>query len=351
MLGPTEFRDLVSGRRRGLGASALRGLLRVAEVPYTLAVIDSQSPLRSRPRRVHRVSVPVDQRRQSHARRHRQNADGQMARANAAELRRARGDRQPRLWREPPASRTTKRSNWPKHCPTCRTCKTATASPAPARPSTSSIRACILLDDGFQHRRLARDLDIVLLDALEPFGFEHVFPRGTLREPLAGLARADVVCLSRADAISAAEREAIRTPRGRTCPASRLVRTRPRRQQPRQRQRRNAAARIHSPASASPRSAASATRPAFATRSPPPAATSPRGASSPITTPTRRPIWRRSANAATTANAQLIVCTQKDLVKVATRPTRRRAALGRRHRDAIPERPRSAGSNCSSAVA
>jgi tetraacyldisaccharide 4'-kinase len=68
----------------------------------------------------------------------------------------------------------------------------------------------LLLDDGFQHRRLSRDLDIVLLDALEPFGFEHVFPRGTLREPLAGLQRANVVCLSRADAISPSERETIR---------------------------------------------------------------------------------------------------------------------------------------------
>ncbi|MCE9547571.1 MAG: tetraacyldisaccharide 4'-kinase [Planctomycetia bacterium] len=68
----------------------------------------------------------------------------------------------------------------------------------------------ILLDDGFQHRRLRRDLDIVLLDALEPFGFEHVFPRGTLREPLDGLSRAQVVILSRADMLTAPEREAIR---------------------------------------------------------------------------------------------------------------------------------------------
>src|SRR5207253_4833637 len=68
----------------------------------------------------------------------------------------------------------------------------------------------LLLDDGFQHRRLARDLDIVLLDALEPFGFDHVFPRGTLREPLSGLRRAAVICLSRADAASAAQRDAIR---------------------------------------------------------------------------------------------------------------------------------------------
>jgi tetraacyldisaccharide 4'-kinase len=68
----------------------------------------------------------------------------------------------------------------------------------------------IVLDDGFQHRRLARHLDVVLLDALEPFGYGHVFPRGTLREPLVGLERAHVVCLSRSDTISVAEREAIR---------------------------------------------------------------------------------------------------------------------------------------------
>jgi tetraacyldisaccharide 4'-kinase len=67
----------------------------------------------------------------------------------------------------------------------------------------------ILLDDGFQHRRLARDVDIVLLDALEPFGFDHVFPRGTLREPADGLARAQIVCLSRADVIPIVQREAI----------------------------------------------------------------------------------------------------------------------------------------------
>lgn len=68
----------------------------------------------------------------------------------------------------------------------------------------------IVLDDGFQHRRLARDLDIVMLDALVPFGFGHVFPRGLLREPLEGLRRADVVVLSRADLITPTEREAIR---------------------------------------------------------------------------------------------------------------------------------------------
>jgi len=43
---------------------------------------------------------------------------------------------------------------------------------------------CIILDDGFAHWRLARDLDIILIDSLNPFGHARIFPRGMLREPL-----------------------------------------------------------------------------------------------------------------------------------------------------------------------
>jgi tetraacyldisaccharide 4'-kinase len=68
----------------------------------------------------------------------------------------------------------------------------------------------IILDDAFQHRRIHRDLDIVLIDAFEPFGYGHVFPRGLLREPLAGLRRAGLIALSRADMIDAAQLSAIR---------------------------------------------------------------------------------------------------------------------------------------------
>jgi tetraacyldisaccharide 4'-kinase len=71
-------------------------------------------------------------------------------------------------------------------------------------------RQVLILDDAFQHRRIARDLDIVLLDALEPFGYDHLLPRGLLREPVESLARAHVVALSRADAVDAARRESIR---------------------------------------------------------------------------------------------------------------------------------------------
>ena len=45
---------------------------------------------------------------------------------------------------------------------------------------------------------------------MEPFGFEHVFPRGTLREPLAGMARADAVALTRAERIGPEQRSQIR---------------------------------------------------------------------------------------------------------------------------------------------
>lgn len=67
----------------------------------------------------------------------------------------------------------------------------------------------VILDDGFQHRRLARDLDIVLVDALNPWGFGHLLPRGLLRERVSSLRRADLVVLTRADQCAPRDREAI----------------------------------------------------------------------------------------------------------------------------------------------
>ncbi len=67
----------------------------------------------------------------------------------------------------------------------------------------------ILLDDGFQHRRLDRDLDLVLIDALCPFGYGYLLPRGLLREPLSSLRRADLAVVTRADLVSAETRDAL----------------------------------------------------------------------------------------------------------------------------------------------
>ncbi|MFN2452973.1 MAG: tetraacyldisaccharide 4'-kinase [Pyrinomonadaceae bacterium] len=58
-----------------------------------------------------------------------------------------------------------------------------------------------ILDDGFQHLRLKRDLDIITVDATNPFGGGHLLPRGRLREPLVALKRADCIVITRADLI------------------------------------------------------------------------------------------------------------------------------------------------------
>ena len=56
-----------------------------------------------------------------------------------------------------------------------------------------------VLDDAFQHRRARRDLDIVLLDATNPFGNEKTLPFGRLREPLENLNRAGLIIITRAN--------------------------------------------------------------------------------------------------------------------------------------------------------
>lgn len=68
----------------------------------------------------------------------------------------------------------------------------------------------LVLDDAFQHRRIARDLDIVVVDALDPFGRGRLLPRGFLREPIGALARADAVVITRADLVPEARLAAIR---------------------------------------------------------------------------------------------------------------------------------------------
>jgi tetraacyldisaccharide 4'-kinase len=54
-----------------------------------------------------------------------------------------------------------------------------------------------ILDDGFQHLRLKRDLDLLLLDCAKPFGNGRTFPAGRLREPAAAAGRADLVVFTR----------------------------------------------------------------------------------------------------------------------------------------------------------
>ncbi|HEY2909466.1 MAG TPA: tetraacyldisaccharide 4'-kinase [Gemmataceae bacterium] len=68
----------------------------------------------------------------------------------------------------------------------------------------------LILDDGFQHRRLHRDLDIVLIDATCPPHRDRLFPRGTLREPAGNLKRASAALLTRCDQVGPSELKATR---------------------------------------------------------------------------------------------------------------------------------------------
>ena len=69
----------------------------------------------------------------------------------------------------------------------------------------------LVLDDGFQHVRVRRDLDLVLLDATNPFGFGRVLPAGLLREPLQALDNADMFVLTRGRLVSSHKIRIIRS--------------------------------------------------------------------------------------------------------------------------------------------
>ena len=68
-----------------------------------------------------------------------------------------------------------------------------------AKKAVADGAEVLILDDGFQHWALKRDLDIVLVDATNPFGYGYLFPRGLLREWPSALRRADLIILTRTD--------------------------------------------------------------------------------------------------------------------------------------------------------
>ena len=209
MISPSTFRDLVSGRKRGPMATLLRGVLRLCESPYGWA-------MRIRNRRYERgqaecrqVDVPVV-------------SVGNLTLGGTGKTPlvewvarhfRKQGVRVSIVSRGYAANeqgRNDEALELQLALPDVPHLQNADRVEAAETAIEELETELILLDDGFQHRRLDRDLDIVLMDATEPFGFEHVFPRGTLREPLAGLARADVVVLSRADMLAGDARQRIR---------------------------------------------------------------------------------------------------------------------------------------------
>lgn len=206
---PARFRDLVSGQSRGLGALLLRAGLRLAEAPYALAMRLRNSRYDRGRATTHRVEAPVI-------------SVGNLTLGGTgktpmvawiARWLRGQGVRVTLISRGYGAGasgRNDEALELEQQLPDVPHLQNPDRVAAAELAIEEFECQAILLDDGFQHRRLARDLDIVLLDACEPFGYGHVFPRGMLREPLSGLQRADVVVLSRADMVSEEQRTAIR---------------------------------------------------------------------------------------------------------------------------------------------
>ena len=83
----------------------------------------------------------------------------------------------------------------------------------------------IIMDDAFQHRRIARDLDLVLIDALDPFGSDYLLPRGLLRESPTGLRRADFGVLTRSNLVTDVVKQTIRRRIAQCAPQLELVET------------------------------------------------------------------------------------------------------------------------------
>ncbi|MBN2581342.1 MAG: tetraacyldisaccharide 4'-kinase [Pirellulales bacterium] len=209
MYTPSDFHDLVSGRQRGAAAALGRLGLRLAEVPYAWAVSWRNRRYDRGRAEVHRADVPVI-------------SVGNITLGGTgktptvawlARWFRARGIRVSIVSRGYGAEAgglNDEARELEQQLPDVPHLQNLDRLAA-ARVAVEELETqLIILDDGFQHRRLARDFDIVLLDALAPFGYGHVFPRGTLREPLSGLKRADAVLLSRADMLPPPERDVIR---------------------------------------------------------------------------------------------------------------------------------------------
>lgn len=83
------------------------------------------------------------------------------------------------------------------------------AGAAQAKNEQPDLQA-LVLDDAFQHRRIIRDLDIVLIDATNPWGYGYLLPRGLLREAKSGLKRADLIVITRADQVETSALETLK---------------------------------------------------------------------------------------------------------------------------------------------
>ncbi len=193
-----HFHALISAERRSVGASFVRAGLRAVSIPYALGSRCRNTLFDRQWKKSFRVDVPVL-------------CVGNLTLGGTgktpcveylAALVRDAYDRRPVILSRgygADASRNDEAMVLEENLPDVPHLQGADRV-AIARAAIEELEAEVLiLDDGFQHRRLARDLDIVLLDATRPLQKEAMFPRGLLRESVTGLKRAGIAILTRCD--------------------------------------------------------------------------------------------------------------------------------------------------------
>ena len=89
-----------------------------------------------------------------------------------------------------------------KSCPDARVIINADRVAGAQKATLENAFDVLVMDDGFQHRRLARDIDILTIDATCPFGFGYLLPAGLLREPVKNIKRSDIVVITRSDQVA-----------------------------------------------------------------------------------------------------------------------------------------------------
>ena len=204
-----RFYDLVSGQKTGIAAEMLRGGLQLLEIPYR-SIVSARNALYDRQvLPIHRLSIPVI-------------SVGNLTLGGTGKSpmvawlcrffleKNIRPGLISRGYGKGKCKGNDEFMEMSRRFPTVPHIQDRNRVKASLQLLQTEQVDLLILDDAFQHRRVERNLDLVILDATAPFGFEHVFPRGTLREPLENLRRADVGLLSRSNLVSREERQEIR---------------------------------------------------------------------------------------------------------------------------------------------
>lgn len=196
-----DYRSVMSGQRRDVPATLLRAALRLASIPYAWVVAVRNRRFDLEKSEIHRASVPVI-------------SVGNLTTGGTgktpivchlAKLLRRSGLRVAivsRGYGRGESDENDEAAELHARLPDVPHVQNPDRFAA-AEIATEELECeIILMDDGFQHRRLHRDLDLVVIDMTCPFGFDALLPRGLLREPISSLRRADAVILSRCDQAS-----------------------------------------------------------------------------------------------------------------------------------------------------